>query len=321
MPLLRFLGNLLLALLLITLCILVMGTAYGVINTQARELRSLDEGAQGGQWVWIDEQPIYYRAWGPEDGRPVVLVHGYQVEGSETWSSLAEMLARMGLRVVAIDLKGFGHSVRDAARVYSVRQQANLLGAVLNQMGLQGATVVTHGWGAAVALQLVGEQPQFARQMVLIAPEIERQRPLVWHKALQAPYLGRALIWAEQSGGPVWRLLHTQGLADPTSLPKDYWQRIEQPTRIIGTVNALLAMATSPRDDDLPEALASIKVPVTILVGDKGKRCPYEQAEQLAGALPQAQVKVIAKSGDFAHIEQRAAVGQVIVQVALYGER
>jgi pimeloyl-ACP methyl ester carboxylesterase len=321
MPLLRFIGNLLLAIILVGLSCLVIGTAYGAINLKARELQGLDYGAADGRWIWIEGQPIYYRTWGPEDGRPMVLVHGYQVEGGETWAALGEMLSRANVRVIAVDLRGFGHSARDATRTYSVRQQAILLGTALNQMGIRGATLVTHGWGAAVAMQLASEQPQFVRQLVLIAPEIERERPALWRQALHVPYVGHALIWAEQSGGPLWRALQRRGFADPSLLSDDYWRRIEQPTRIVGTADALLAMATSPRDDDLPAILPTLKAPVLILVGEEGAACPQEQAEALAQQLPQAEVRVIARAGDFAHIEQRAAVSQAIVQWALYGER
>lgn len=321
MALFRFLGNLLLAIILIALCGLVIGTAYGAIHLKACELQGLDYGATAGRWLWIENQPIYYRTWGPEDGRPLVLVHGYQVEGGETWVALGEMLAKSNVRVIAVDLRGFGHSARVATRDYSVRQQALLLGAALNQMGVQNATLVAHGWGAAVALQLASEQPQFVRDVALIAPEIERNRPNLWRQAVRLPYLGHALIWAEQSGGPLWKAQQRQSFADPSALSEEYWQRIEGPTRIVGTADALLAMAASPRDDDLPAILSTLPTPALILAGEAGVACPPEEAEALAGQLRQAKVQIIAKAGDFAHIEQRAAVSQAILQWALYDAR
>lgn len=321
MGLLRSLGNLALAIVLIALCGLVMGAAYGAIHLKARELQGLDYGATDGRWLWIENQPIYYRSWGPNEGRPLVLVHGYQVEGSETWTALGEILARSNTRVIAVDLRGFGHSARVATHDYSVRQQALLLGTVLNQLGFQNATLVAHGWGAAVALQLANEQPQFVRDIVLIAPQIEWRRPGLWYQAVRLPYLGHALIWAEQSGGPVWKALQRRAFADPSGISEEYWQRIETPTRIVGTADALLAMAGSPRDDDLPAILSTLSTPALILVGEAGASCTPEDAEALAGQMQQARVQIIAKAGDFAHIEQRAAVSQAILQWAYYDAR
>ncbi|MBC7316495.1 MAG: alpha/beta fold hydrolase, partial [Chloroflexi bacterium] len=212
MSLLRFLGNLILAIVVIALSILILGSAYGATMVRVQEQKGLDEGATGGGWLWLEGQPIYYRTWGPSEGRAIVLVHGYQVEGSETWVPLAENLARAGLRVVAVDLKGFGRSSREAP-YEGLQGQVEVLGAALNQMGLYENTLVAHGQGAAVVAQLAAEQPQFVRQVVLIAPEAPLFLPRWKEILLKTPYLGRALIWAKEDGGPLWKAQHRRAFA------------------------------------------------------------------------------------------------------------
>jgi len=129
MTALRFLGNLLLALVLIVLIALVLFGAYGVVSSRVWELFGLDYAVDGGEWLWIDEQPIYYRMSGNEKGDWLVLVHGFQVEGSETWAANAQTLAKWGMHVVEVDLRGYGHSVRDTSpQVYSAMEQAYLSG-------------------------------------------------------------------------------------------------------------------------------------------------------------------------------------------------
>ena len=114
MAVLRFLGNLLLALVLILLIALVLFSAYGIIASRVWETFGLDYAVNDGEWLWIDGQPIYYRVSGNEKGGWLVMVHGFQVEGSETWASNAQILSKWGLHVVEVDLRGFGHSVRDS---------------------------------------------------------------------------------------------------------------------------------------------------------------------------------------------------------------
>lgn len=43
---------------------------------------------------------IHYEATGPEDGRPVVFVHGYMM-GGQLWRQVGERLADLGLRCIA----------------------------------------------------------------------------------------------------------------------------------------------------------------------------------------------------------------------------
>src|SRR6202049_1264013 len=45
-------------------------------------------------------ETIHYEATGPENGRPVVFVHGYMM-GGELWRPVSERLASLGLRCLA----------------------------------------------------------------------------------------------------------------------------------------------------------------------------------------------------------------------------
>lgn len=312
MPFLRFLGNLCLALALIALSVLILGTAYGAMAVRVQEREGLDVDAQRGGWLWVEGQPIYYRTWGPQAGRAIVLVHGYQVEGSETWVPLAEALARTGLRVVAIDLKGFGRSSREAP-YEGLQGQAYTLGAALNQMGLYENTLVAHGWGAAVVAQLAADQPQFVRHIVLISPKAPAPLPRWKVLLLKMPYVGDALIWAEEDGGPLWRMRQRQAFADPTLIPRDYWKRITTPVRIVGTAEALRAMALVPQNEIVS---LTFSVPTLILVGERDRTWPEERAQALAQEIPQAEVRILSKVGCYAHIEAYAQVSRYIAQWA-----
>jgi non-heme chloroperoxidase len=54
-----------------------------------------------------DQVSLYYRDWGA--GSPVVLVHGWPLDGS-MWEKQAIFLAENGQRVVTFDRRGFGRS-------------------------------------------------------------------------------------------------------------------------------------------------------------------------------------------------------------------
>ncbi|MGB3617631.1 MAG: alpha/beta hydrolase [Catalinimonas sp.] len=56
-----------------------------------------------------DDCKLYVKQWGPEGGRPVVLIHGWPLS-ADSWDPIALALADAGFRTVAYDRRGFGRS-------------------------------------------------------------------------------------------------------------------------------------------------------------------------------------------------------------------
>lgn len=314
---LRTLGNLVLAVILVLAIALVLSASGAIVLSQTWEDQGLDHGVEDGAWAWIDGQPIYYQTWGSDRDPCAVLLHGFYLEASQTWEANARALARSGMRVIAVDLKGFGHSARDPSPTYSTHEQATLLAKVLNQLGAHGATIVAHGWGGRVALQLAHEQPQFVGKLALIAPTIHREITLPWQPVVKVPYLGPAVAWATASGGPLRTLIMRHGFHDTSALSGAYLQSARQPTRIVGTLDALLAMAASPSDDDLPQALSGAEFPVLIVLGGKDPWVSLQDGLQLEAQLPQGKLTLIPEVGHYPHIERSAEVNRHVAEFCL----
>ena len=65
--------------------------------------------------VTKDKVSLFYKDWGPADGRPIVLIHGWPLSG-DTFDEVAVELAKDGYRSIIPDRRGFGRSER-AVRV------------------------------------------------------------------------------------------------------------------------------------------------------------------------------------------------------------
>lgn len=57
---------------------------------------------------------IFYTDQGPADGQPVVLIHGFPLNG-ESWDMQSRALLQAGYRVIAYDRRGFGASSKTAS--------------------------------------------------------------------------------------------------------------------------------------------------------------------------------------------------------------
>ena len=88
---------------------------------------------------------------GPDDGRTVVLCHGFP-ECWYSWRHQLLALGEAGFHAVAPDQRGYGHT--DMPAEVGEYTQLHLVGDIvglLDTLGAERATVVGHDWGAPVA--------------------------------------------------------------------------------------------------------------------------------------------------------------------------
>jgi haloalkane dehalogenase len=108
---------------------------------------------------------VHYLDVGPAAGETVVLMHG-EPSWSYLYRTMIPVLVDAGLRCVAPDLVGFGRSDKPAARSdYTYARHVEWMRqALLDGVGVSGATLVGQDWGGLIGLRLVAENPdRFAR--------------------------------------------------------------------------------------------------------------------------------------------------------------
>jgi pimeloyl-ACP methyl ester carboxylesterase len=116
-----------------------------------------------------DGVSLAYDEVGPEDGPPVVLLHGL-TGARTTWHELAQDLAR-DHRVYALDHRGHGDSGR-APGTYDVAHWAGDAIALLEEVVGGPAVLVGHSLGGVVAAHLAGLRPDLVRGLFLEDPPL-----------------------------------------------------------------------------------------------------------------------------------------------------
>lgn len=97
---------------------------------------------------------IEYDVHGPDDGPPVVLLHGFPDTG-RLWRHQVPALTGAGHRVIVPDQRGYGRSDKPGdVDAYNILFLAGDVLAVLDDAGVERAAVVGHDWGAPVAWAL-----------------------------------------------------------------------------------------------------------------------------------------------------------------------
>ena len=104
--------------------------------------------------------------YGPADGLPVIALHGW-LDNAASFSHLAPLLP--GLRIVALDQAGHGHSSHRAPGCgYQLWDYALDVLQVADQLGWQQFALLGHSLGAIVSLLLAGAVPERISRLALI---------------------------------------------------------------------------------------------------------------------------------------------------------
>ncbi|MCH2340164.1 alpha/beta fold hydrolase [Pseudomonas sp. NPDC047963] len=104
--------------------------------------------------------------YGPEDGQPVIALHGW-LDNAATFSRLAPLLK--GLRIVALDLPGHGHSDhRPLGAAYNIWDYAHDVLQTAEQFGWKRFSLLGHSMGAIVSVLLAGAMPERVERLALI---------------------------------------------------------------------------------------------------------------------------------------------------------
>jgi len=261
-----------------------------------------------GAWMTLSRGRTWYQLAGPENGAPVVLIHGFSVP-SCVWDGTFEHLVKAGFRVLRYDLYGRGRSARplncDYGLACYVTQLAELADAIpLRQpLGMVGLSM-----GGPVAAAFASQYPQRVRAVALIDPVVEGV-PTEWKQRLLAvPQLGEWLLrWRGRdvlSEGMAADFHRTERM--PSSLPARYRAHMD-----VGFFRALhRSLRQGMLGDHRPvfRALGQQLVPVLAVWGEEDRTVPPSQAETLKALVPHATVKRIPQAGHLPHIEQPDAV-------------
>jgi epoxide hydrolase 4 len=99
------------------------------------------------------------------NGPLVILVHGFP-ENWWGWRYQLGPLGDAGLRVVALDLRGYGQS--EKKKPYDLDTLVDDVSALIACLGETKAHVVGHGWGGAVAWRLAAQHPDKVDRLAII---------------------------------------------------------------------------------------------------------------------------------------------------------
>jgi pimeloyl-ACP methyl ester carboxylesterase len=184
-------------------------------------------------------------------GDPVLLVHGFASNVATNWvdTGWVKTLTGAGYRVVAYDNRGHGHSEKlYALEDYGAPIMAEDARRLLDHLGIKSAHVMGYSMGARIAAFLAFAHP-------------ERVRSLVFGG------LGINMVRGVAGTGPVAHALEAASIDEVTNPTARTFRAFAEQTK--SDLKALAACIRSARAPITPDALAALRCPVLVVVGER----------------------------------------------------
>jgi pimeloyl-ACP methyl ester carboxylesterase len=206
---------------------------------------------------------------GPEDGQPVLLLHGFPQDHRE-FDLIVPRLHANGLRTFRYDQRGYAPGARPAeVGAYRLSEPTLDAVAIMDRLGLASAHVVGHDWGAQVGWRLASGHADRVRTLTVVSVPHPRAlglalraRPsqrmrFAYMAVFRSPVAERLLLAGR--GAMLRRMMSEIG-----DRAGRYAEAMAEPGRLTGGLNWYRALSR----DELGE-VGAIAVPTTYVWSDR----------------------------------------------------
>jgi pimeloyl-ACP methyl ester carboxylesterase len=293
-----------------------------VIDNQTREAEVTVDGGRilslpGGELQVTDTgEPA-----GGAKGPPIVLLHCFACS-LRWWDSMVPLLAR-DHRVIRVDLLGHGGSAKPQSG-YAIPEQGSLVAAALGRLDVQGAVVVGHSVGGAVAVAVAEQASELVDRIVLIdeAPDSSFADTGFLASLARVPVLGEAL----------WRVridsLVKKGYEDRFAPGYEIADGFSDDDQVVRDNDAMTYTAfddipgeADDYTDEIPldERIQRIAVPLMVIFGSEDQVYDPSAALSAYRDVPGARLETIDGAGHSPNVEKPRETARLIDAFAASG--
>jgi pimeloyl-ACP methyl ester carboxylesterase len=280
------------------------------------EIKELDETARGqadGSFVALADGITHYELGGPENGQPIVLVHGFSTPYF-IFDTTFEFLVNSGFRVLRYDLIGRGYSDRPHVD-YNIQLFVRQLKGLLDALQLKPVNLIGLSMGGPITAAFINEYDDDVSRHVLIDPAGATKislPPIL--EALKIPFFGELAFGLFGSANMVKGI--AADLFDSEAV-EHFQNQYKIQMQYKGFKRAILSTMRNGMLESFYEIYARVgelRKPTLLFWGMDDNTVPFEYSKLILKAIPHAEFHAIEKCGHIPHYEKPEVVNPILLE-------
>jgi magnesium chelatase accessory protein len=258
---------------------------------------------------------FHVQQFGEKTAPQLLMLHG---TGAST-HSFARLCAALGdeYRFTLVDLPGHGFSQAPADFLPRLPDMARALSALLATLGVEGATVIGHSAGGAIALHMAIDAPRLFARIITLNAALE---PMKGHSFLSPlakglflnPLTPQLFAWRARFGGMTRIMLRATGSTLDDTAMAQYQFLLEDADHVRGALAMMANWDLQPLQDALPHTAC----PVVLIAAEDDMFVPSRVSKEAAAHLPDAVFLPVALGGHLVHETDPALIAAMIAERA-----
>jgi pimeloyl-ACP methyl ester carboxylesterase len=278
---------------------------------ETKELNDTARGQADGSFIALTDGIAHYELGGPENGEPVVLVHGFSTPYF-IFDTTFEFLVNSGFRVLRYDLFGRGYSDRPHVN-YDIQLFVRQLKSLLDALGLKQVNLIGLSMGGPITTSFICEYPDYVSKHVLIDPAGAKRVALGWIlKALKLPIVGELALGFFGNA----RMDIASDMFDP-KLVEHFQSQYKIQMQYKGFKHALLSTLRNGMLESFYESytrLGELCKPTLLFWGMDDTTVPFEYNKLILKAIPHVQFHAIENCGHIPHYEKPGVINPILLE-------
>ena len=259
------------------------------------------------KFVEIDGARVHYRDEGPRDAPVLLALHGVY-SSLHTWDGWVDALD--DVRVVRLDLPGFGLTGPTADREYSLPYYVSFLDAFCDELGLEAVMAAGNSLGGTIAWRFAVTHSERVRRLCLL--DAARQQLLPQEAEwLTRPGLDVSMRYSTPR--MLTRAVLRDAYGDPTKLTDDIVRRYHDLLLRTGNRRAIITLAQNVTP--APFDPSAVPCPTFVQWGEEDDWLPLSLGKQFVAEIPDARLRTYPGVG---HVPMEEAPADTAADVATF---
>jgi pimeloyl-ACP methyl ester carboxylesterase len=281
------------------------------------ETEELDESSRvsmPGKFVQLKDGFTHYQLAGPQNGSPVVLVHGFSVPYF-IWDPTFDYLTNKGFRVLRFDLFGRGFSDRPKSR-YDIHLFYKQLSELVETLKIRiPINLIGLSMGGPITATFASRKPEYISKIAFIDPVgaagFSLSPALTFATLPGIGELGFGLFGSDTL---------VKGIATDffgSHLVEQFQEKYRAQMKYKGFKRAILSTMRNGMLGDFSNIYRKVgenSIPALLLWGEQDQTVPYEQNKLIRKLIPDIEFHSIQECGHIPHYEKPELINPILLQ-------